>query len=207
MAQRSADPPKRRAAEIIDAAAEVFDQRGYHGATTQDIANVLGIRQASLYYYFPSKEEALAQICERGVEGHIERALAIARGPEPARDKIAALIGSHLAPMRDRAAYVRVFLKERHHLPDATRRRVGRLARRYERIVQDVLEAGVASGELGKDLDCRMTALAMIGMCNAATAWYGIEQDADHDRIVAAFARLALDGTLAPRTRSARAHR
>jgi hypothetical protein len=47
----------------------------------------------------------------------------------------------------------------------------------------------------------------MIGMCNAATAWYGIEPDADHERIVAAFVRLALDGTLAARTRSTRAHR
>ena len=37
----------------------MFAERGYHGATTQDIADVLGIRQASLYYYFPSKEAAL----------------------------------------------------------------------------------------------------------------------------------------------------
>ena len=51
--------PRRRAAEIIEAASRVFAERGFHGATTQDIADVLGIRQASLYYYFPSKEDAL----------------------------------------------------------------------------------------------------------------------------------------------------
>ena len=49
----------RRLDEIMQAAAKVFAERGYHGATTQDIADVLGIRQASLYYYFPSKEVAL----------------------------------------------------------------------------------------------------------------------------------------------------
>ena len=48
----------RRADEIIDAAARVFAERGYHGTTTQAIADVLGMRQASLYYYFPSKEAA-----------------------------------------------------------------------------------------------------------------------------------------------------
>ena len=56
---RSPRSRRRRAPEIIEAAARVFAQRGFHGATTQDIADVLGIRQASLYYYFPSKEGAL----------------------------------------------------------------------------------------------------------------------------------------------------
>ena len=54
---------RRRAPEIIDAAARVFAERGYHGATTQAIADVLGIRQASLYYYFSSKEAALELVC------------------------------------------------------------------------------------------------------------------------------------------------
>ena len=62
VSRRAAKKPKRRAAEITAAAAEVFARRGYHGATTQDIADVLGIRQASLYYYFPSKEAALVAV-------------------------------------------------------------------------------------------------------------------------------------------------
>ena len=53
----------RRADEIIDAAARVFAERGYHGTSTQAIADVLGMRQASLYYYFPSKEAALELVC------------------------------------------------------------------------------------------------------------------------------------------------
>ena len=60
---RRAPSQRRRAPQIIEAAAQVFAERGYHGATTQDIADVLGIRQASLYYYFPSKEAALELVC------------------------------------------------------------------------------------------------------------------------------------------------
>ena len=65
----------RRSGEIIEAAAQVFAERGYHGATTQDIADVLNIRQASLYYYFPSKEVALELVCMRGVEAIFEGVL------------------------------------------------------------------------------------------------------------------------------------
>ena len=71
---------RRRAPQIIDAAARVFAERGFHGATTQDIADVLGIRQASLYYYFSSKEAALELVCLKGVEGFFEAAKAIAAG-------------------------------------------------------------------------------------------------------------------------------
>ncbi len=42
---------RRRAPQIIEAAARVFAERGFHGATTQDIADVLGIKQASLYLF------------------------------------------------------------------------------------------------------------------------------------------------------------
>src|SRR5262245_31926505 len=123
-ARRARRSPRRRAPEIIEAAARVFAERGFHGATTQDIADVLGIRQASLYYYFASKEEALEQVCMLGVEGFVERAAACVAGTASAPEKVRRLIHAHLAPMRDRRDFVWVFLRERHHLPDDSRHRV-----------------------------------------------------------------------------------
>jgi AcrR family transcriptional regulator len=199
VATKPAPAARRRASEIIDAAAAVFAERGYHGASTQDIADVLGIRQASLYYYFPSKEAALEQVCMRGVEGFVEQAAATAALDDPAPEKVRLLILGHLAPLRDRHAYVRVFLRERHHLADESRRRVGRVSRRYERIVQGVLESGVRAGELRADLDCRLASLALLGMCNAAVNWYGIEPDATIERIAAEFGRVLVDGIAARR--------
>src|SRR3954454_24992878 len=90
--RRSRRSPRRREPEIIEAAARVFAARGFHGATTQDIADVLGIRQASLYYYFPSKEGALELVCLQGVGGFFEVAKAIASGPGSGADKLTRLI-------------------------------------------------------------------------------------------------------------------
>jgi AcrR family transcriptional regulator len=89
---------RRRAPQIIDAAARVFAERGFHGATTQDIADVLGIRQASLYYYFSAKEAALELVCLKGVEGFFEAAKTIA-ARQSARKRLISLIGSHLSPL------------------------------------------------------------------------------------------------------------
>src|SRR5689334_25426354 len=100
---------RRRAPQIIEAAARVFAERGFHGATTQDIADVLGIRQASLYYYFSSKEAALELVCLKGVEGFFDAAKAIAAEKRSARERLSLLIQSHLSPLVDRGNYVKVF--------------------------------------------------------------------------------------------------
>ena len=124
---------RRRAPQIIEAAARVFAERGFHGATTQDIADVLGIKQASLYYYFSSKEAALELVCVKGVEGFFDAAKAIVARPESATIRLTLLIKSHLSPLVDRPDFVRVFLNERQHLPRESRRRIGRWSRGLER--------------------------------------------------------------------------
>jgi AcrR family transcriptional regulator len=184
---------RRRTPQIVAAAARVFAARGFHGASTQDIADVLGIRQASLYYYFASKEAALELVCLKGVEGFFDAAKAIAAGPASAGHKLGKLIASHLAPLVDRSDFVKVFLNERQHLPTESRRRIGKWSRGLERIFEDVIKQGVRSGEFRHDVDTRLAALAILGMANAVASWYR-KEEVPVDRIAAQFARLVLDG-------------
>ena len=184
---------RRRAPQIIEAAARVFAERGFHGATTQDIADVLGIKQASLYYYFSSKEAALELVCLTGVEGFFDAAKAIAARPESATKRLTLLIKSHLSPLVDRPDFVRVFLNERQHLPRESRRRIGRWSRGLERIFEDVITEGIKKGEFRADLDARLATLAILGMCNAASNWHR-KESADITRAAAEFAQLAISG-------------
>jgi len=193
---------QRRTAEILDAAAHIFARRGFHGASTQDIADVLGVRQASLYYYFPSKEVALEMVCARGVEGFVEAAISVTEAPGTAAHKITGLIASHLNPLRNRGDYVNVFLNERRHLPTESRRRIGRHSRAIEKIFEDVLRAGVEAGEFRADLDARLASLAILGMANAVATWYDTERGAPIDRIGKEFSALVLDGIRRKRAKS-----
>jgi AcrR family transcriptional regulator len=194
----------RRSPEIIDAAARVFAERGYHGATTQDIADVLSIRQASLYYYFPSKEVALEIVCTRGVEDFYKAAQAIADGPGTASEKLAALIRSHISPILDRGDFVKVFLTQRQFLPNESRRRVGKWTKQIESIFEGVIRGGIRTGEFRDDADPRLTTLALLGMANAVASWYA-KENASIERIGGEFVALALNGLVSRPGRGPRA--
>jgi len=193
----------RRSPEIIEAAARVFAERGYHGATTQAIADVLNIRQASLYYYFRSKEVALEIVCTRGVEDFFKAAQAIAYGPGSPSEKLASLIRAHILPILDRGDFVKVFLTQRQFLPNESRRRVGKWSRGIENIFETVIREGQRSGEFRNHLDARLVTLAILGMANAVSSWYGKEK-ASIERIGSEFAALVLEGLMVREGRSRR---
>jgi len=56
---------------ILHTAEHLFNERGYASVTLRDIADALGIRQASLYYHFPGGKEALfVEVCEKSLDRH-----------------------------------------------------------------------------------------------------------------------------------------
>ncbi len=54
--------------EILDASAELFTRQGFATTSTHQIADAVGIRQASLYYHFPSKTEIFLTLLKSTVE-------------------------------------------------------------------------------------------------------------------------------------------
>lgn len=193
-AVRAARSAQRRLSEVIDAAAQVFARRGYHGASTQDIADVLGIRQASLYYYFESKEAALEAVCASGVEDYAKRAHAIFKSEAASAEKVARLVFQHLAPLAERLDYSLVFLRERRFLPQPARERIRAIEVRYERLIERIIAQGVAAGEFRRDLDTRMATLALLGLGNSAALWFGREPETTLERITHSYIDLLVRG-------------
>jgi AcrR family transcriptional regulator len=185
---RAATSARRRLSEIVDAAAKVFAQRGYHGASTQDIADLLGMRQASLYYYFDSKEAALEAVCLDGHQDYVERIRRIARSTATASEKVADVLFHHAAP--ERRDFTLVFLRERRFLPLPARKRIRAFEVEYERAIQRIIEQGIRLGEFRADLDARMTTLALLGLGNSAAVWYGREPAVTPERMLRAYVDL-----------------
>jgi AcrR family transcriptional regulator len=78
-------------AQILDAAGRMFSEQGYGAASTRKIADAVGVKQASLYYHFESKEEILAGLLAGTVEPSLNFAEKLCATEEPAHIQLYAL--------------------------------------------------------------------------------------------------------------------
>ncbi len=167
MPQAATDKYQQQRAQAIRSAAAVFAEKGFHGASTKDIAERIGIKQGSLYYYFKSKEEALGEVCLYGIEDYVNRMDSIASSRQPFEAKLLATITSHLGSYRERNEALKVHNDERLYLPKEKRQKLHELGSRYRKSLQGIFQQGVDNGDLRESIDCHFAAQAVIGICNA----------------------------------------
>ncbi|WP_330329564.1 TetR/AcrR family transcriptional regulator [Streptomyces sp. NBC_00536] len=85
--QRRPDSGRPPREELLGAAAQLFTVRGYAATTTRAVAELAGMRQATMYHYFGGKEELLAELLESTVAPSLvlARRLLAAADPSPER--------------------------------------------------------------------------------------------------------------------------
>jgi AcrR family transcriptional regulator len=150
----------------VRAAAAVFAEKGFHGASTTDIAERIGIKQGSLYYYFDSKEEALEEVCLYGLQSYVENMDEIAGSNEPFAAQLLAVVTNHLGRYRENNEALKVYNDERLYLPLARRRRLKALGSRYREQLEALIEDARARGTVREPIDSHFMAQSVIGMCN-----------------------------------------
>ena len=180
--------------QAIKAAAAVFAEKGFHGSSTRDIAEHMGIKQGSLYYYFKSKEEALGEVCLYGIEDYAAHMQDIAASEESFESKLKATITSHLTSYRERNEALKVYNDERLYLPKEKRKRLKSLGSGYRQLLEGIFEEGVQSGVLRESIDCHFAAQAVIGICNAWGDLIVRDPDLDLFEIIQKCSDLLLNG-------------
>lgn len=132
--------------QILDAAAQLFVERGFAATSTRAIADRVGIRQASLYYHFPSKEQILKVLLMRTVEPSVRMAGYLEAAPAPAVVRLAALISFDTGQLA-RSSYnigTLYFLPEiRNELLEPFRLERARLRDTYAALILQSVEATV----------------------------------------------------------------
>ncbi len=85
--------------QIVEAAARVFEERGYAGATTNRIAERAGVSIGSLYQYFPNKESILAVLLEQHFQEGIHAVEAVRRHVEEEPHDLSAVLQHYVEDM------------------------------------------------------------------------------------------------------------
>lgn len=180
----------------IEAAAAVFAVKGFHGATTQDIAAEMGIQQGSLYYYFKSKQQALQEVCEYAFENYVAQMEKIVARKQGFEAKMQLIITSHLTHYRQKSNAMKVHNDQRLYLPKEQRGHLKELGTHYRRLLEKTLREGLEQNLVRADIDCHFVAYSIIGICNSWGANLVRDQELDLFNTIEQCADLILRGTL-----------
>lgn len=184
----SADYLARRD-EIIEVAAQVFHARGYDAGSLDDVAEALGLRKASLYYYVSSKAELLYLVFDRAISLALERLEHLSAGADP-RARLAALIEHQVLTVTGEPSLFTVFFDQRPRLDDRYEASIRAKERRYFRVYADAVRAAARAGVIPV-VDERYAAQAILGMASWIFKWYRPGRD-DPKAIADTFTRLVL---------------
>jgi AcrR family transcriptional regulator len=159
-----------RSDDILKAATQVFARRGYHHATIEEVAKELQLTKAGVYHYFGSKQEILDAIVERAMTS-AEQALAdgIAGGGRPVDKLRLALRNYGIVLLRDGG--LSIFIRHFDELSEEMQQSLQKRRKRVEKSLRQVLEAGIAAGELNLQ-DPQVAVFGMYGTINWAFSWF-----------------------------------
>lgn len=168
-------PERTRSArrdELVDAAARLFSERGYHGTSMRDLGDALGLLRGSLYAHIGSKEELLYDVVDHGAERFLERGRAAAEMNAPAPERLRAFLVAHIETAIEHLDAGTVFLNEWRYLSDDLQADVKEKRRRYEGFARRIVEDGIAEKTFRADLDVALAATLVLSAGNWIYAWY-----------------------------------
>lgn len=176
---------------LLKAAADCFNKKGYSGTSLKDVADILNLTDAALYYYVRNKEE-LVYLCyvraaDVGREA-MERAIA---EYDTGLDTVRRYLRYHVEIMVGERGPVAI-MSEVPSLRPQHRDEVLELSRKHSSNFEDILEQGISDGSIAK-CDVRMTGNAIMGALNWIPKWF--HGDAETARkIVGEFPRILSNG-------------
>ena len=187
-----------RAAGILGVAAALFREKGYAATTTREIAARLGIKNASLYHHFGSKEDILYRICIDSlvrVESAVREAIEV---EGPAEVQVKRLIAAHVVTMLADHDLNSTMLLELRSLSPGRRADVVALRDRYELVVRGVIAEAQQRGYARGDIPPQYISMVLFGALNWLMVWYREDGELSADGLAKLIATLFEEG-ISPR--------
>jgi AcrR family transcriptional regulator len=190
---------QQRREQLLKAAGRVFQEKGFKGASINDVARAVGIDRASLYYYTSGKEELFREMVHEATLANIEMAETIRASKIPPDRKIRDFITSLMRSYETHYPYLYVYVQEdmTQIAQKSTRwaREMNKLAKRFDQAVIGIVQEGLDDGTFRSNGGtAAVIAFGIIGMCNWSHRWFKPTGKLSGAMIGTVFADMILDG-------------
>lgn len=182
-------------ATIIQNAGTCFWQRGYNATKMSDIARSCGCEASTLYNYFKSKEYLLYEVLREEIQQTVRLAEAVQKnGTVGPSEKLRLLIKNHIRlGTGEKISSRLLFDSELRSLSPAHRKKIVEFRDRYDKIVRDIIHAGIDSGEFAK-MDETVVGFAVISIIVRTRIWFSSTGRLSPDEIADTLSEFVLHG-------------
>lgn len=183
-------------AEIIDAAARVFQERGYEAGTLKDVAEAVGVTAGNIYYYIKNKEELLYEIILRSIKIALSSIQQVINLDCDSGKRLQIIMENHVDMLIKEKYAFSVFFEQKEKLPPEYYRIIRDKEREYTQYFQDAVKAAIQDGYLAK-IDPLLAYQAIIGMCNWVYKWHRPNQPIEAKPLIEQWFRMIHSGQAA----------
>ena len=207
---------RRKAArpqELLDAALQVFVERGFAAARMEQVAALAGVSKGTLYLYYASKEDLLKAVIRERLSNEIEAGAAfVARHAGSNADLLRAIFEHWWLRVYDSpaAGVFKLIVTEVRSFPEIAEYYHREIVAPGEQLIGGVLERGIAAGEFrAVDVPSAVHSLVlpMVMLCvhkHSLGACAPAEEDFDPHAFVHRHVELLLHALVAPKPAAAR---
>ena len=182
-------------AEIVQAAAQIFREKGYHATSMQDIADSVHLQKASLYHHVESKQEILLEILNHALDRVTTDIAAVVDSDLSPTEKLRLALRAYTTILTEDRDLAAVLLLEYRGLDPKLRAR--HIVRRdqVDSLWRKIVQSGIDAGEF-RPVDTAMTSFALLGVQNWMITWFHPDGRLTPIQAADGFADLFLKGLL-----------
>lgn len=168
----SRERAKKREYEILNAARDIFSEKGFADTTISEIAQRAGVANSAVYKVFKGKEDLLFSVPKQDIEFFFEDIGRHIEGIYGAKNKLGKLIWYHCQYFTTNLSYTRILLLECRSNPKFYNADGYELIKIYSNLILKIIEEGKTSGEIDPSVSSRLVRDMIMGTIDHVALWW-----------------------------------
>jgi AcrR family transcriptional regulator len=184
--------------EVLGAARDVFEEKGYPSTSLQDVASRVGMLKGSLYYYIDSKEDLLFRML---LEVHEDAKAVVTETAAldlPPLERLRIYVQRHVEYNASNLAKIAVYYHDFGLLTPKRKKAIIGQRKFYETFVRGLIVEAQERGEVDDAIDPILVSNAIFGLVNWIYTWYNPKGSITPEYLGELYAEIAVSGITSP---------
>jgi AcrR family transcriptional regulator len=182
---------RARDREVIEAAVQIFWEKGYANTSVQDVADALGMLKGSLYYYIDSKERLLEKIFDDSHAELSEIANLAVKSEGTAAQRTARFLFDYAMWTLTHVEQAGLYTREWRYASGGLKASLADQQRFYDRTLRALITEAQKDGTIPEDVEPRGASLFIWSAFTGLPDWYNPSSKAEARKIAAMYVELA----------------